>query len=322
MIRTVSVSPSSAEDMGKKQFIILITLALALLLGVLFVVLRGDILRQEDGKKTVLSTFTVISDMVREVGGDKVNSVSLTKPGAEIHGYEPTPGDLIRASKADIIFDNGLNLEVWASKLYASIPNVPHVTLSEGVEIIPIREGAYKDKPNPHAWMSPKQALVYVENIRKALVELDPEHKEDFNRNAKTYSEKIKNLDAKLRDSLSKIPASKRFLVTCEGAFTYLTKDYGLKEVYLWPINDESQGTPQQVARVVDSVKENKIPAVFCESTIEPRIQQEVVRASGAKLGGLLYVDSLSDATGPAPTYLKLLEHTVATIISGLTERL
>lgn len=303
--------------MTKKQYVLFIPALFALLLGILFVLQDGTLV-EDNGKKTVLSTFTVISDMVREVGGDKINSVSLTKPGAEIHGYEPTPGDIIRASKADIIFDNGLNLEVWASKLYAGIPEVPHVTLSEGVEIISIREGAYKDRPNPHAWMSPKQALVYVENIRKALVELDPEHKEDFNRNAKAYSEKIKDLDVKLRDSLSRVPASKRFLVTCEGAFTYLAKDYGLKEVYLWPINDESQGTPQQVARVVDSVKENKIPAVFCESTIEPRIQQEVVRASGAKLGGLLYVDSLSDATGPASTYLKLLEHTVATIISGL----
>jgi manganese transport system substrate-binding protein len=305
--------------MTKKQSVLFIPALFVLLLGTLFI-LRDEMLLPDDSKITVLSTFTVISDMVREVGGDKVNSVSLTKPGTEIHGYEPTPGDLIRASKADIIFDNGLNLEVWASKLYASIPDVPHVTLSDGVKVIPIREGAYKNRPNPHVWMSPKQALVYVENIREALVELAPEHEEVFNANAKTYSEKIKNLDVKLRESISKIPLSKRFLVTCEGAFTYLTEDYGLQEVYLWPINDESQGTPQQVARVIDIVRKNDIPAVFCESTIEPRIQQEVVRASGAKLGGLLYVDSLSDPSGPAPTYLKLLEHAVSTITAGLTE--
>jgi manganese transport system substrate-binding protein len=305
--------------MTKKQSVLFIPALFVLLLGTLFI-LRDEMLLPDDSKITVLSTFTVISDMVREVGGDKVNSVSLTKPGTEIHGYEPTPGDLIRASKADIIFDNGLNLEVWASKLYASIPDVPHVTLSDGVKVIPIREGAYKNRPNPHVWMSPKQALVYVENIRETLVGLAPEHEEVFNANAKTYSEKIKNLDVKLRESISKIPLSKRFLVTCEGAFTYLTEDYGLQEVYLWPINDESQGTPQQVARVIDIVRKNDIPAVFCESTIEPRIQQEVVRASGAKLGGLLYVDSLSDPSGPAPTYLKLLEHAVSTITAGLTE--
>lgn len=305
--------------MTKKQSVLFIPALFVLLMGTLFI-LRDEMLLPDDSKITVLSTFTVISDMVREVGGDKVNAVSLTKPGAEIHGYEPTPGDLIRASKADIIFDNGLNLEVWASKLYASIPDVPHVTLSDGVKVIPIREGTYNNKPNPHAWMSPKQALVYVENIRETLVELAPEHEEVFNANAKTYSEKIRNLDAKLREALSKVSASKRFLVTCEGAFTYLSEDYGLQEVYLWPINDESQGTPQQVARVIDIVRKNNVPAVFCESTIEPRIQQEVARASGAKLGGLLYVDSLSEPSGPAPTYLKLLEHAVSTIIAGLTE--
>jgi manganese transport system substrate-binding protein len=306
--------------MKKKQYYLLLILALLLLLLGIFFAPLSDIKVGPGNKKTILSTFTVISDMVREVGGDKVNAVSLTKPGAEIHGYEPTPGDLIRASKADVIFDNGLNLEVWASKLYESIPNIPHVTLSDGVKVIPISEGTYNNKPNPHAWMSPKQALVYVENIRKALVELVPEHKEYFNANAESYSEKIRRLDTELRESLSRVPASKRFLVTCEGAFTYLTKDYGLQEVYLWPINDESQGTPQQVARVVESVKKNHIPSVFCESTIEPRIQQEVVSASGARLGGLLYVDSLSEATGPAPTYLKLLEHTVSTIADGLTK--
>ncbi len=266
----------------------------------------------------VLSTFTVISDMVREVGGDRVTAISLTKPGVEIHGYEPTPGDLVRASKADVIFDNGLNLELWAKKLYASIPSVPHYTLSEGIAVLPISDGTYKDKPNPHAWMSPQQALVYVENIRRALSELAPEDAEYFAQRAEAYSEKITNLDARLRESLSRIPESRQYLVTCEGAFSYLTKDYGLKELYLWPINDESQGSPKQIARIVDAVKEYKIPVVFCESTIEPRIQKEVAQASGARLGGLLYVDSLSDPSGPAPTYLALLEHTVSTIVSGL----
>lgn len=304
--------------MSSKKSIIFISIAL-LAIAALYLLFQAKTITQEnDKKKTVLSTFTVISDMVSEVGGDKINSISLTKPDTEIHGYEPTPGDLVRANQADIIFDNGLNLELWASKLYASIPNVKHVTLSDGVVPIGISEGAYKDKPNPHVWMSPKQALIYVENIRIALTELIPEEAEYFAERAKNYSKKITALDSKLRDSISTIPSEQRYLVTCEGAFSYLTKDYGLKELYLWAINDESQGSPQQIAHVVDEVKNNKIPVVFCESTIEPRIQQEVVRASGAKMGGLLYVDSLSDSSGPAPTYLALLEHTVSTIVDGL----
>ncbi len=272
----------------------------------------------DSDKLVVLSTFTVISDMVREVGGDRVEAISLTKPGVEIHGYEPTPGDLVRASKADIVFDNGLNLEVWAEKLYGALPEVPHVTLSDGINVIQIEEGAYKDKPNPHAWMSPKQALIYVENIRAALVELSPQDAAYFNAQAAAYSDKIGALDTRLQGALSALPASHRTLVTCEGAFTYLTEDYDMQELYLWAINDESQGSPQQIARVVDEVKAKNIPTVFCESTVEPRIQQEVANASGAKLGGVLYVDSLSAANGPAPTYIALLEHTVSTIIEGL----
>lgn len=305
-----------------KKYWILTSIILLVFASVFLFVFKGSkIIQDQNKKKTVLSTFTVISDMVQEVGGDKINSVSLTKPGVEIHGYEPTPGDLVRASQADIIFDNGLNLEVWASKLYSSIPDVKHVTLSKGVTPISISEGLYKDKPNPHVWMSPKQALLYVENIRQALVELSPEDASYFNERAKIYSDKIKALDIRLRDSILTLSENQRYLVTCEGAFSYLAKDYGLKELYLWAINDESQGSPQQIASVVDKVKENKIPVVFCESTIEPRIQQEVVRASGAKLGGLLYVDSLSDKNGPASTYLLLLEHTVSTIVNGLLEK-
>lgn len=306
--------------MNKKKIYLLIALALALVMVLFFAFHEKKVLGEKitNDKLTVLSTFTVISDMVGEVGGDRVEAISLTKPGVEIHGYEPTPGDLIRASQADIIFDNGMNLEVWAHKLYTSIPDVPHVTLTRGIEPIQIAEGAYKDKPNPHVWMSPAQALIYVENIRAALSEVSPNDGEYFAEQARIYSEKIKALDVKLRQSISIIPEEQRYLTTCEGAFSYLAKDYGMKELYLWAINDESQGSPQQIAYVVEEVKKNNIPVVFCESTIEPRIQEEVVRESGSRMGGVLYVDSLSASDGPAPTYLKLLEHTVETIITGL----
>ena len=309
----------------KKIFIIL-TLLAVLMAGIFLFVNKADAPNAvnetvDNGEKIqALSTFTIIADMVGEVGGDRVESVSLTKPGVEIHGYEPTPGDLIRASKADVIFENGLNLELWSAKLRSGIPDVTSVVVSEGVEVRSIAEGAYEGKPNPHAWMSPKQGLVYVENIRRALVDLAPEHEAYFNANAEAYSQKLIALDKTLSDSLSVLPVTNRQLVTCEGAFTYLAKDYGLEEHYIWAINDESGGSPQQVARIIDVVKENKIPAVFCESTVEPRIQQEVVQATGAKMGGVLYVDSLSTVDGPAPTYLALLSVTVNNIIKGLTE--
>lgn len=274
---------------------------------------------EKSDKLVALSTFTIIADMVGEVGGDRIESISLTKPGAEIHGYQPTPDDLVQASKADIMFENGMNLELWTEKLRAAIPEMPVVTVSEGVEVVAISEDAYEGKPNPHAWMSPEQGLVYVENIRKGLVSASPENEDYFNQRAAEYSEKIKAVGQRLESELSNLPENNRYLVTCEGAFSYLAKDYDLKEVYLWAINSDSQGSPQQVARVINVVRENNIPAVFCESTVAPKIQQEVVAATNAKLGGVLYVDSLSAEEGPAPTYLALLENTADTIISGLT---
>lgn len=282
---------------------------------------QEDLLIIENDKLVVLSTFTIIADMVQNIGGDKVKSISLTKPGAEIHGYQPTPADLTQASQADVIFENGMNLELWTNKLRASIPDVPVITISEGVNVINITEDVYAGNPNPHAWMSPKQGLIYIENIRRELTELAPEYASYFADNAKVYSQQITAVDESLETTLSTLPANNRVLVTCEGAFSYLANDYDLEEVYLWAINSDAQGSPQQVTRVINIVNEKNIPAVFCESTVEPRIQQEVVAATNARLGGVLYVDSLSPSDGPAPTYLALLEHTANVIISGLTKQ-
>ena len=274
----------------------------------------------DERKIVALSTFTIIADMVSEVGGDKIESISLTRPGAEIHGYQPTPNDLIQASKADVMFENGMNLEVWTEKLKAGIPDIPVVRVSDGVTVQYIAEDAYAGKPNPHAWMSPEQGLIYVENIRKGLTAQAPQHAQYFAQRAKDYSDKIRGVDVQLESALSSLPENNRVLVTCEGAFSYLTKDYGLEEAYLWAINSESQGSPQQVAKIIETVKANSIPAVFCESTVEPKIQMEVVAATGARFGGTLYVDSLSPKDGPAPTYLKQLQYTADTIIAGLTK--
>jgi manganese transport system substrate-binding protein len=269
-------------------------------------------------KKVILTTFTVIADMARNVAGDKAVVESIVKPGSEIHGYEPTPSDLVRAKSADLILDNGLGLERWAEKFYNSIPKVPHITLSKGIKPVEIAEDAYKGKPNPHAWMSPQNAVIYVENIRSSLVNLDPANADTYNANAKAYSQKIKAIDQNLRKEVSIVPPDKRYMVSCEGAFSYITRDYGLKEVYLWAVNSEQQATPKQVEKVINTIKTNKIPAVFCESTVSDKAQKEVANATGAQFGGVFYVDSLSPSDGPASTYLKLLEYNVTTLIKGL----
>ena len=259
--------------------------------------------------------------MAKNVAGDKAIVESITKPGAEIHGYQATPSDLARGQKANLILENGLNLERWADRFYNSLPKVPRVTLSEGFQPIDIAEDTYKGKPNPHAWMSPQNAVIYVENIRKSLGKLDPANAATYDKNAKAYSEQIKEIDLKLKTAIAAIPPDRRYIVSCEGAFSYIARDYGLKEVYLWAVNAEQQATPKQVKKTIDTVKENRIPAVFCESTVNPKAQLQVAKESGAKFGGVFYVDSLSPPDGPASTYLKLLEYNVSTLIKGLQSK-
>ncbi|HEY1120919.1 MAG TPA: metal ABC transporter substrate-binding protein [Haloferula sp.] len=269
------------------------------------------------GKKKVVTSFTIIADMAREVAGDAAEVESITKPGSEIHGYEPTPKDIVKAQSADLVLWNGMNLELWFEKFFQNVKDVPSAVLTEGIEPMGISEGPYTGKPNPHAWMSPANAAIYVENIRKALVKMDPANEATYTANAAAYTAKIKALDEPVRQKLSSIPDDQRWLVSSEGAFSYLCANYGLKQLYLWPINADSQGTPQQVQKVIDGVRSNKIPVIFSESTVSDKPAKQVSKETGARYGGVLYVDSLTDASGPAPTYLKLLETNADTIVKG-----
>jgi len=265
----------------------------------------------------VVTTFTVIQDIAQNVAGTAATVVSITKPGAEIHDYQPTPQDIVRTQSADLVLWNGLNLEQWFVRFFDNVKNVPNVVVSDGVQPMGIREGPYTGKPNPHAWMSPTNALIYVENIRKALVQHDPANAAIYDRNAAAYAARIKAMDEPLRRRLATIPEAQRWLVTSEGAFSYLARDYAMREAYLWAINAEEQGTPQQVRTVIDLVRQHKVPVVFAESTVSDKPARQVARETGAKFGGVLYVDSLSDPSGPVPTYLRLMETTVDTIAKG-----
>ena len=283
----------------------------------LSVIALGLAALQAEAKFKVVTTFTVIQDIAQNVAGDAATVESITKPGAEIHEYEPTPKDIVKAQSADLILWNGLNLERWFERFFQNIKDKPAVVVTEGITPLSIYEDPYKDAPNPHAWMSPSNALIYVENIKNALVKYDPQNADTYQKNAAVYAEKIKQLDKPLREKLAQIPADQRWLVTSEGAFSYLAKDYDLKEGYLWPINAEQQGTPQQVRKLIDLVKKNQIPVVFSESTVSAKPAQQVAKESGAKYGGVLYVDSLSATDGPVPTYIDLLNVTVSTIVKG-----
>ena len=269
-------------------------------------------------KMKVVTTFTILADIASNIAGDAADVVSITKPGAEIHGYQPTPQDIVRAYDADLILWNGMNLELWFEQFFSNLEEVPAVTLTERIDPIIISSGSYSGKPNPHAWMGVNEALIYIENISKAFSNYDTKNEKVYKENAQNYKNELLSLMRPYQQSISKIPDDKRWLVTCEGAFSYLARDFGLKELYLWPMNADEVGTPQQVKSVIDVVRKHNIRSVFCESTVSSASAKQVVRETNAKFGGILYVDSLSEKGGRVPTYLDLLRVTVSTIEKGL----
>jgi manganese/iron transport system substrate-binding protein len=271
-------------------------------------------------KFKVVTTFTVIADMAKNVAGDAAEVVSITKPGAEIHGYQPTPRDIVKAQNADLILWNGLNLEIWFEQFFQNLSHVPSFTLTESIEPLSIAEGDYKGKPNPHAWMGLGDALIYIDNIQRAFSKYDPNNSSAYDRNAKIYKEQILETILPLKKKIQSIPKHRRWLTTCEGAFSYLARDFEMNELYLWPINANSEGTPQQIRKVIDSVKKYRIDAIFCESTVSQKAAKQVALETGIKYGGVLYVDSLTHPSGKVPTYLDLIRVTTETIIGALKE--
>lgn len=270
-------------------------------------------------KMKVVTTFTVLADIAQNVAGDAAEVVSITKPGAEIHGYQPTPQDIVRASDADLILWNGLNLELWFEQFLSNLGDIPSAILTDGVDPIAIASGSYEGQANPHAWMGLDNALIYIDNIVEAFGKHDPDNAAIYLKNAEAYKDKLRATIEPLRQAIAEIPEERRWLVTCEGAFSYLARDFGMKELYLWPMNADQVGTPQQVRAVIDGVRENDIPVVFCESTVNTAPAKQVARETGVKYGGVLYVDSLSEADGEVPTYLDLLNITASTVVEGLT---
>ncbi|MDF2918498.1 MAG: metal transporter substrate-binding protein [Microbacterium sp.] len=280
---------------------------------------NADVAGEPSGDRpVVLTTFTVLADIARNVAGDRLDVRSITKAGAEIHGYEPTPRDIAAASDADLILDNGLGLESWFAR-FVETADAPHAVVSEGVETIDITGDAYAGKPNPHAWMSPLNVQLYVDNIVAAFSELDPAGADAYAANGAAYNDELQRIHDDLVADLETVPVEQRALVTCEGAFSYLARDAGLTEAYIWPVNAEQQATPQQIRQTIEFVDDNDVPAVFCESTVSDRPMQQVVEATDAVFGGTLYVDSLSEQDGPVPTYLDLLRHDAETITAALT---
>ena len=298
----------------KKKFLLLI-FSFLICLGATSC--RRTSFEKESNKEVILASFTVLADIIENVAQDEFVVRSITKPGMEVHGYQPTPSDLIKASNASIFIDNGFGFELWAEKFVSNL-KVKRLTISDRLDPIFISEDFYKGKPNPHAWISPQRGIIYVDIIVESLSDLKPSKAELFKKNGQIYKSKISKLDKDFSLFIKNLDKNNKYLVTCEGAFSYLTNDYGMKEAYLWPVNAESLITPKRMARTISLVKNKKIPSVFCESTVSNESQMIVAEETGAKFGGDLFVDSLSEADGVASSYLKMLQHNLSLIKDGL----
>ena len=283
---------------------------------IIFLFINLELVAEE--KIKIVTTFTIIADITKNITGDAAEVLSITKPGAEIHGYQPTPKDIVKAYDADLILWNGMNLEIWFEQFFSNLNESTSVIVSEGIDAINISEGDYQGLPNPHAWMGLNEALIYVDNIVNALSYYDKKNSELYFQNAAKYKEKIISTIEPLKESILQIPEKQRWLVTCEGAFSYLARDLSLKELFIWPMNADEVGTPKQIKKVIDRINANEIPIIFCESTVNQAPAKQIAKETGAKFGGILYVDSLSDKNGPVPTYLDLLKSTYNTVEKGL----
>ena len=278
---------------------------------------RKNVNINNSNKEIILTSFTILEDILKNVVGDHFIVQSITKPGVEVHGYQTTPSDLRRASNAFVFIENGFGFELWSEKFVSNL-KLKRITISDKLNPIFISEDSYKGKPNPHAWISPKRGLIYVDIIVESLSELRPNKKDLFKQNAEIYKKKLSKLDKDFSLFINNLQKNNTYLVSCEGAFSYLTKDYGLKEAYLWPVNAESQITPKSMAKVIDLVKNKRVPTVFCESTVSNESQLIVARETGSNFGGNLFVDSLSKEDGPASTYLNMLQYNLELIKEGL----
>jgi len=275
---------------------------------------------EQSNKEVILTSFTVLADMIRNVVSDEFVVKSIVEPGVEVHGYQPIPSDLIKGSNAFVFVDNGFGFELWAEKFVSNL-KVKRITISDRLNPVYINEDFYKGKPNPHAWISPKRGIIYVDIIVDSLSNLRPSKRELFQKNAEIYKNKLSKIDEEFSLFINNLEFNNRYLVSCEGAFSYLTYDYGLNEAYLWPVNAESQITPKRMANLIELVKNKKIPSIFCESTVSSESQLIVAKETGSTFGGNLFVDSLSEDDGKAPTYLRMLNHNLTLIKKGLNSR-
>ncbi|MDR2660594.1 MAG: zinc ABC transporter substrate-binding protein [Lactobacillaceae bacterium] len=311
----------------KKTILITSTVILLLLIG-FFAIFSTNKQQNKifnNGKLNTVSSFSIINDIVQEIGGDKVNAYSITKIGADQHDYEPTPKDIEVAKEANIVFVNGLGLEKngsgWFDKLMKSTNQQINIqNVSKGISTIKLSSNGVAGQDNPHAWNGVKEGIIYAQNITKILIKKDPKNKNYYQNRSDKYIQKLNILLNKWENKFNSLDADRKILVTQEAATSYLARDFGLKQYYIWEIDTESNGTPNQVKTLIDQLDKLKnIPAVFTEQGESDKPMKAVIKQIKTNIKGVLWTDSISNKKGAVPTYYDLLNYNLKTIYNGIS---
>lgn len=278
-------------------------------------------------KLQVVATNSVIGDMVQNVAGDKIDFHNIVPVGQDPHEYEPLPKDVEKCSEADIIFYNGLNLETGGNSWFSKLMNTAHkkeekdyFAVSRGVQAIYLTGKGQSDKEDPHAWLDISNGIIYVKNIEKTLSEKDPENKDTYEKNAKDYIEKLSNLDEKAKREFKDIPESKRTVVTSEGCFKYFSKAYGCTAAYIWEINTDEEGTPDQIKGLVDKLRSSKVPALFVETSVDKRPMETISKETKIPIYATIFTDSIGNKGENGDSYYSMMEWNLNKIHEGLSK--
>jgi zinc/manganese transport system substrate-binding protein len=260
-------------------------------------------------KIRAVATFSILADFVKNVGGDRVVVSSLVAPNSDTHVYTPTPADAQQLVEAKVVFVNGLGLEGWITRLVkASGTRAPMIVVTKGIKTRMMEEDG-RLETDPHAWQSVANAKIYVANIRDGLIAADPAGTRDYEANAKTYLAKLDALESEVKVAIAKIPADRRKIITTHDAFGYFGAAYGMQFIAPQGVSTESEASAREVAKIITQIKRQKIPAVFMENISDDRLMARIAKETGARIGGTLFSDALSDDKGPASTYLDMMRN-------------
>jgi len=264
----------------------------------------------------VLATFSILGDLVKNVGGDRVEVATLVGPDSDAHVYAPSPADARKVADAKVVIANGLGFEGWMSRLVrASGSKAPAVIASKGITV---RKAGTGGEADPHAWQSAANAKVYVANIRDALIAANPAGRDVYQANTAAYFAKLDALDAEIKAAVTTIPADRRRVISSHDAFGYFQEAYGIEFIAPQGVSTETAASARDVARIITQIRRLKIPAVFLENVSDPRLMQRIAQETGARIGGKLYSDALTSEKGDAPSYLDLMRHNVKQLVTAL----